>query len=89
MLRLAGAEPITTDSSRFAISLEKLVAADPEIILLGDKVAWADVTKRPGWDGMTAVKKKAIKEVNDTIVTRPGPRLVDGLAALSARSTRR
>ncbi len=81
MLRLAGAEPITTDSS-YAISLEKLVAADPEIILLGDKVPVADVTKRPGWDGMTAVKKKAIKEVNDTIVTRPGPRLVDGLAAL-------
>jgi iron complex transport system substrate-binding protein len=81
MLRLAGADPITTDSS-YAISLEKLVAADPEIILLGDKEPVAGVPKRPGWADMTAVKKNAIKEVNDTIVTRPGPRLVDGLEAL-------
>jgi iron complex transport system substrate-binding protein len=33
---------------------------------------------------MTAVKDGAIVLVNDTIVTRPGPRLVDGLAALIA-----
>jgi iron complex transport system substrate-binding protein len=31
---------------------------------------------------MAAVKSGAIVPVNDTIVTRPGPRLVDGLAAL-------
>lgn len=81
MLRLAGSTPITTDSS-YAISLEKLVAADPEVILIGDGSAVADVPKRPGWEGMTAVKQGAIVVVNDTIVTRPGPRLVDGLAAL-------
>jgi iron complex transport system substrate-binding protein len=81
MLTKAGSTPITTDSS-YVISLEKLVAADPEVILLGDGSAAADVAKRAGWSGMTAVKKNAIVVVNDTIVTRPGPRLVDGLAAL-------
>ena len=81
MLRLAGSTPITTDSS-YVISLEKLVAADPQVILLGDKAPVADVAKRPGWEGMAAVKSGAIVPVNDTIVTRPGPRLVDGLAAL-------
>ena len=36
MFELAGAEPITTGSTTYSISLEKLVAADPEVILLGD-----------------------------------------------------
>lgn len=81
MLRLAGSEPITTDSS-YVISLEQLIAADPEVILIGDMSSVEDVPKRPGWDGMTAVKAGAIYLVNDTIVTRPGPRLVDGLASL-------
>ncbi len=81
MLRLAGSEPITTDSS-YVISLETLIAADPEVILIGDMSPVEDVPKRSGWDGMTAVKARAIYPVNDTIVTRPGPRLVDGLASL-------
>jgi iron complex transport system substrate-binding protein len=84
MLRLAGSEPITTDSS-YVISLERLVAADPEVILLGDGasgVTAAQVAARPGWDVMTAVKNDAIYPVDDVVITRPGPRLVDGLRAL-------
>jgi hypothetical protein len=33
---------------------------------------------------MTAVKAKAIKPVDDVVITRPGPRLVEGLRALAA-----
>ncbi len=83
MLRLAGADPITTDAS-YAISLEKLVDADPEIILLGSFASVEDVPKRPGWKGMSAVKSRTIVKVNDTVITRPGPRLVDGLESLIA-----
>ena len=32
---------------------------------------------------MTAVVDGAVRPVDDTIVTRPGPRLADGLAALA------
>jgi hypothetical protein len=32
---------------------------------------------------MTAVRDGAIRPVYDTIVTRPGPRLAEGLAALA------
>jgi iron complex transport system substrate-binding protein len=86
MLRLAGADPILTDES-YEISLEELVAADPEIIVLGDAaygVTPDQVAARPGWGGMTAVREGAIRAVDDTLVTRPGPRLVDGLRALIA-----
>lgn len=87
MITLAGGDPITTGSSTaYEISLETLVKADPEVILLGDAAygVTADVVaKRPGWAGMTAVKAGAIRPIDDIIVTRPGPRLVEGLRALA------
>ena len=87
MIALAGGDPITTGSpTDFAIPLEKLIAADPEVIVLGDAaygVTAEAVAARPGWDVMTAVKDGAIRPVNDVVVTRPGPRLVEGLRALA------
>jgi iron complex transport system substrate-binding protein len=84
VLRLAGSDPISGEAN-YSISLEKLVAADPEVILLGDAAygATADAVKaRPGWGVMAAVKQGRIVPIDDIVVTRPGPRLVDGLAAL-------
>ncbi len=84
MFKLAGADPISGDAN-YSISLEDLVAADPEVILLGDAaygVKPEDVAKRPGWGDMTAVKHGNIAPIDDILVTRPGPRLVDGLQAL-------
>jgi len=84
MFKLAGADPISGDAN-YSISLENLVAADPEVILLGDAaygVTAADVARRPGWGDMTAVKQGNIFPIDDITVTRPGPRLVDGLQAL-------
>jgi iron complex transport system substrate-binding protein len=86
MFGLAGAVPISGDASN-KISLEELVAADPEIILLGDAAygVTADaVVARTGWGGMTAVKDGKIFAVDDIVITRPGPRLALGLRALIA-----
>ena len=87
MVMLAGGEPITTGSpTDYAISLEKLIKADPELILLGDAaygVTADQVKARAGWKVMTAVQANAIRAVNDLIITRPGPRLVEGLRSLA------
>ena len=87
MIELAGGVPITTDDPNvYAISLERLVAADPEVIILGDAaygVTPEIVAARAGWGGMTAVRNGAIYPVDDVIVTRPGPRIADGLLALA------
>ncbi|HVL52769.1 MAG TPA: ABC transporter substrate-binding protein, partial [Vitreimonas sp.] len=87
MIHLAGGDPITTGSaSDFSIPLERLVEADPEIIVLGDAaygVTAESVAARPGWSGMTAVREGAIRPVDDIVVTRPGPRLVEGLRQLA------
>lgn len=86
MIGLAGGTPITADAGAPDIPLEKLVAADPEVIVLGDAAYGttpAIVAKRPGWGTMTAVKTGAIRPADDVLITRPGPRLVDGLISLA------
>ena len=86
MVSLAGGEPITTsDPNVFAIPVEQLVAADPEVIVVGDAlygVCPVDVMGRPGWGGMSAVMTGDVRAIDDTVVTRPGPRLPQGLANL-------
>ena len=68
------------------ISLEQLVVAPPDIILLGDALYGTTaetVAARPGWDSLTAVIDGNIFPFDDNLVSRPGPRLVDGLEALA------
>lgn len=87
MVERGGGEAITThDPMVWAMPLERLVAADPEVILLGDAaygVCPATVSARPGWADMTAVREGAIVAVDDVVVTRPGPRLAQGLASVA------
>ena len=89
LISLAGGEPIVGDAASTAIQLEDLIAADPELILLGDAaydptITAASVAARPGWSEMTAVKDGQIVVVlDDLVITRPGPRIVDGLEALA------
>lgn len=87
MVNRAGGDPITTtDPAVFSIPLERLVALDPEVIVLGDAAYGTcpdSVVTRPGWAGMTAVKNGIVRPVDDIVVTRPGPRLGEGLAALA------
>ena len=68
------------------ISLEQIVASNPSIILLGDAAygATADAVKaRPGWESIEAAKNGQIFPVDDNLISRPGPRLVDGLELLA------
>ena len=68
------------------VSLEQVVAADPGFIVLGDSM-WGttpeSVKARAGWDVIDAVKNDRIFPFDDNLVSRPGPRLVDGLEQLA------
>jgi iron complex transport system substrate-binding protein len=89
LIETAGGEPITGGALSTSIALEDLVAADPELILLGDAaydptVTAESVAARPGWGEMTAVRDGRIQPMlEDPLITRPGPRIVDGLEALA------
>jgi iron complex transport system substrate-binding protein len=74
-------------SDYFQISLEQLVAASPDIIVLGSATFGGQtpelVAKRVGWKNIKAVKNGAVYAFDDNLVSRPGPRVVDGLEALA------
>jgi len=93
LLELAGAAPLTGDAQG-AIGPEDLVAADPELILLGTasydpsladpQAALEAVGRRAGWAELRAVQAGAVVPyLEDIVTTRPGPRIVDGLEALA------
>jgi cobalamin transport system substrate-binding protein len=88
LIRAAGGTNVgAVLSSQFAqISSEELVQQDPQVILLGDTAYGTtieSVLARPGWDAMSAVKEGAVHPFDDNLVSRPGPRMVDGLELLA------
>ncbi len=87
MIVRAGGEPVTTgDATAWSIPLEELILADPEVIVLGDAAYGTcpdAVAARAGWEDMTAVVAGHVRPVDDVPVTRPGPRLAQGLASLA------
>jgi iron complex transport system substrate-binding protein len=67
------------------LSQEALILADPDVILLGDAaygIAPGSVAQRAGWGQISAVVNNRIYTFDDNLVSRPGPRLVDGLEAI-------
>jgi iron complex transport system substrate-binding protein len=87
MIKVAGGEPLTSGTNGvYQIGAEQILAFDPEVILLGDAaygVTPEQVAERPGWDTLTAVKNGDVRPIDDVIVTRPGPRLAEGIRALA------
>ena len=68
------------------LSLEELLVENPELLLLGDAAYGTtpeSVAARTGWGDLKAVKEGKVYAFNDDLVSRPGPRLVDGLEALA------
>lgn len=89
LINKSGGENIgrSLTSSWAQISQEAVVYADPDILLLGDAaygVTPETVSTRPGWETIKAVKNNQIYTFDDNLVSRPGPRLVDGFEILSA-----
>ncbi len=88
LIERAGGHNIAADLDGYPqMSLEQIVAADPNFIILGD-ATWGGVTpemvaSRPGWENLSAVKNKKVVPFDDNLVSRPGPRLVDGLEQLA------
>ncbi|MFQ6000723.1 MAG: ABC transporter substrate-binding protein [Anaerolineae bacterium] len=85
---LAGGENIASDADNPypQFSAEEVIARDPEVIILADAeygVTPEAVAGRPGWEVITAVKNGAVYPIDGDIISRPGPRIVDGLEELA------
>lgn len=88
LLTLAGGENIgsTAGEGWLQISQEAILSADPQVILLGDAaygITPEMVAERSGWSGISAVSDTRVYPFDDNLVSRPGPRLVDGLELIA------
>ena len=87
LLERAGGSNIAADIDGYPqLSLEQVVAADPDFIILGDAaygITPESIASRPGWGNLNAVGNQRIVPFDDNLVSRPGPRLVDALEQLA------
>jgi iron complex transport system substrate-binding protein len=89
MITLAGGQNVgaVLPDQYAQISLEQLVAEDPDVIVLGSATYGGQtpelVAQRPGWQDIQAVANGTVYTFDDNLVSRPGPRVVDGLETLA------
>jgi iron complex transport system substrate-binding protein len=92
LVPLAGGKNVFDDlgSKTFArISAEDVVTRDPEVIILGDadqplNPQTPDMVKqRHSWDQIAAVRAGHVYPMDNAFLSRPGPRLVDGLEQMA------
>jgi iron complex transport system substrate-binding protein len=71
----------TADSAGYPqLQSEYVIKANPKIVFLADAQygeSLASLIKRPGWNGISAVKNKNVVALPEDIPSRWGPRLVD------------
>lgn len=74
------------DLSR-AVTLDEVRAFDPDLIV----ISWCGagllaekslLLHRPGWSDLRAVKSDSVRVIDDSLLNRPGPRLIDGAKRL-------
>ncbi len=88
MITLAGGANIAANAQMqwVQLSAEEIIAQNPDVIVLSDAefgVSPESVKARPGWDVIAAVKNGAVYPIGANAVSRPGPRIVDGLEELA------
>jgi len=87
LLEMIHAENIAADSNNwFKIDAEQIIAKNPDVIVVAYNYVPNILTKipqRPGFETITAVKNKAIVQVDENTTSRQGPRLADGLEELA------
>jgi cobalamin transport system substrate-binding protein len=65
------------------LSGEYILSANPQLVVLADGVAPKDADARPGWSRLAAVRQGRVVDVNESVASRWGPRLVDFVRAIA------
>jgi iron complex transport system substrate-binding protein len=73
-------------SAYFQLAAEQLAALNPDVILLPNTAfkSATEFTSDPRFAGLNAVKDGRVMVIDDVVVTRPGPRIAEGLKVLAA-----
>ena len=89
MLGLANIADAADDGSGYPqLSAELVVAEDPDLVFLADTLCCdqsaATIATRPGWNTMSAVTGGGVIELDDSVASRWGPRVVEFLETVAA-----
>ncbi|NMM53889.1 ABC transporter substrate-binding protein [Paenibacillus aquistagni] len=88
LIEIAGAENIAaTETGWININEENIIKSNPDVILYSAGLIDTETNKpleeliknRQGWDQITAVKDNHVIGVDSNLISRPGPRVADGL----------
>lgn len=81
MIRVAGGVNVVKGKEWVVYSIEQLIKDDPDIYIAvkGSMHTPEEMEKRQGFKDLSAVKNNQVYVVDDNLVTRPGPRLTEGL----------
>ncbi|MDY0341395.1 MAG: ABC transporter substrate-binding protein [Coriobacteriia bacterium] len=85
LVERAGGENVVTESGYVAYSVEQLMQADPTVYLAtkGSMSEPSDITGRPGFDSLSAVAESRVYLLDDNLVSRPGPRVAEGILQIA------
>jgi len=83
------ADPADADGNSFGypqLNEEFIITANPDLIFLADTLCCEQTAEtaaaRPGWDQLSAVQNGNVIELNDDVVSRWGPRIVEFIEAV-------
>ena len=84
VIEMAGGTCVTAGSEIewLEYPVEDLVVANPDILLVSQWVAEADLVAAVGYADLAAVKEKQYFFINPDIIERPGPRIAEALQAI-------
>lgn len=87
MLGVINAENIITEEGWPKMDPEAIIERNPDVIITTHgyytEDAVGNVLSRDGWQDITAVKNKQIIDVDSDMVTRSGPRIIEGVEELA------
>jgi len=87
VIRWAGGVNIASDAAApwIQLSLEAIIARDPDVIVTTREAHRDQLLRggRPRWETLRAVRSGRVYFIEDDWVSRPGPRVVDGVEAMA------
>ncbi|MBS4223470.1 ABC transporter substrate-binding protein [Lederbergia citrea] len=86
MLDVINAKNAVSEEGWVQLNEEAVIKLNPDVFVITynfEKNASDKVLKRAGWQDITAIKEKQVHEVNEDLVSRPGPRIVEGVEELA------
>lgn len=86
-IQIAGGKNVTADAQQAypQYSVEKLLQDDPEYYLAGASsgATVESIVSRPPYSSLQAVQQSKVFVINDDLVNRPGPRIVEGVREIA------